>query len=372
MFAVQWVGIDGANWADSDAYRMGGQAVLNGADLYAVRTDNGFPFNYPPFAALLMTPLAMAPLNASRLLLTAASLLALAVVVLLLRRSARLSWAATGALTAAALAIEPSMRTLILGQINFILLAMVLVDLLVMRRTRGTLIGVAAGIKLTPAVFVFVYLLRRDWRACGRALAMFLATVAIGHLVSSGSSRQFWGGGFLDLGGYDGNRLGTDNQTLLSAVLRITHRGEVWLGVEVGLLVVGVGMGVAVAARCARSGSSASNLAMIAAIAIGGLLGSPVSWTHHWCSMIVMVAALLATGRHVLAGALIGLLWMPLTWATYTEVPFGELAFSTTTAWASIPYVLIGLLCLAWLGTMASHDPKDRPDRPMTYVARTD
>ena len=58
-------------------------------------------------------------------------------------------------LVAAAMALDPVYETLFLGQINLILLALILTDIWCVSRGRdaGIGVGIAAAIKLTPAVF---------------------------------------------------------------------------------------------------------------------------------------------------------------------------------------------------------------------------
>ena len=46
---------------DLDCFLRAGWAVRHGADLYAVTSDNDWHYNYPPFYAILMTPLADPP-----------------------------------------------------------------------------------------------------------------------------------------------------------------------------------------------------------------------------------------------------------------------------------------------------------------------
>ena len=62
---------------------------------------------------------------------------------------------------------EPLRANLEFGQINVVLMTLVIADC-VPRRTywpRGALLGVAVALKLTPAVFLLYFLLRRDRRA---------------------------------------------------------------------------------------------------------------------------------------------------------------------------------------------------------------
>ena len=64
-----------------------------------------------------------------------------------------------------ALLLEPLRRNTTYGQVNVFLLLLVLVDLVATRaRGRGSLVGLAAAIKLTPMIYIFVFIFRRDWR----------------------------------------------------------------------------------------------------------------------------------------------------------------------------------------------------------------
>ena len=158
---------------DLSVYRYGGRAVLDGLPLY--ETDDpvtGYPFTYPPFAAVTMVPLALLPAWLAAALWTGASVGALAAVVVVVRRA--LGRPAPGwlvaLLTAAAVALEPVWQNLAFGQVNVLLMLAVLVDLLgPERRWSGVLVGIAAGVKLTPLLFVVLLVLVGRRTAAGRA-----------------------------------------------------------------------------------------------------------------------------------------------------------------------------------------------------------
>src|SRR5690349_10948945 len=141
-------GLVGAAYAgtltDLAPYRYGGRAALDGLPLYGVRDPlSGLPFTYPPFGALVMVPLALVSLPLAGALVTAASVAALARVL------------AMPVLVVAALAMEPVWQDLRFGQVNLLLMLAVLVDLArPERKASGVLVGLAAGVKLTPLVFV--------------------------------------------------------------------------------------------------------------------------------------------------------------------------------------------------------------------------
>ena len=63
--------------------------------------------------------------------------------------------------------LEPVRTTLYFGQINLVLMLLVLWDTARGERSRlkGIGVGIAAGIKLTPAYFILYYLAARQWRA---------------------------------------------------------------------------------------------------------------------------------------------------------------------------------------------------------------
>src|SRR4051794_16782120 len=160
--------------------------VLDGSALYAARDPaTHLRFTYPPFAAVAMTPLGPLPAWVAVTVWTAASMAALAGVILLVARAVgrpavgwRLAW-----LTVGALALEPVWQNLTFGQINLLLMLAVLVDLVHPdRRWSGVLVGIAAGIKLTPLVFVVLLVLVGRRMAAGRALLAFAGTIAVGFV----------------------------------------------------------------------------------------------------------------------------------------------------------------------------------------------
>src|SRR5439155_13505639 len=121
-------------------------------------------------------------------------------------------------IAAVAMWLEPVDMTLHFGQINLLLLALVLADLALPRRWQGIGVGLAAAIKLTPLIFIGYLLLTRRLRAALVATGTFAATVALGFALLPGGSVAFWGGRFAQPG--DGpERL--VNQSLNGLILRL-------------------------------------------------------------------------------------------------------------------------------------------------------
>jgi Glycosyltransferase family 87 len=152
--------------------------------------------------AVIFAGLSVLPMTALRWIMTLASLTALMTAVWITWRTLghRRSPALLGAtllVTAVALWTEPVQKTLWFGQINLILMAMVVADLGQGdgRRWKGAGIGIATGIKFTPGIFIAYLILTRRFRAAAVAIAVFLLTIAVGFVALPHESGRFWGTG---------------------------------------------------------------------------------------------------------------------------------------------------------------------------------
>ena len=153
---------------DFRVYMWGGHNVSRGTLLYLGKAS-GHWFTYPPFAAVLFAPISVLPVILAQVLWELASVAAFAIACATTLKLA--GWRATrttvAAVLAAGLLLEPVYHTLLQGQINLILLALVLADVWRVSRNRpaGIGVGIAAAIKLTPAIFVLLFLLAKRPRA---------------------------------------------------------------------------------------------------------------------------------------------------------------------------------------------------------------
>ncbi len=341
-----WGGLRSGIWVDLDVYRAGGQVVLSGGSLYDVRVED-LPFTYPPFSAVLFAPLAALPDGPARLVVTVLTLVLTAAVVEVVRRRVGLGLRAAVPVFLACLVMEPIFRTLLLGQVNALLLALVVVDCLVVpRRWRGVLLGVAAGIKLTPAVFVLWLVLRREWGAVGRMAAGFVATLVVGALALPEASRFFWGGGVVDLGRFgDAAVLGTDNQSGSAALVRLAGLTHVpsWT-----VLVVGVVAVVAAGLVAHRRLSVSDDVGALLAVAVGGLLASPVSWSHHWSWVVLALVWLRRHAAWPWLVVTVAIFWIGPFWFVHRWPP-EALAYPLPARLLALAYPLVGVALLVLL-----------------------
>jgi alpha-1,2-mannosyltransferase len=292
---------------DLGAYRAGGQTWLRGADLYGhVPVIRGLPmpFTYPPFAAIVLAPLALLPMTAAGTLLTLGSI-ALAAVVLrmFLRRLAgppSASLWAVGWLLPPILLLEPVRNTLAYGQINIVLMALVAVDCLAVapRWPRGALTGLAAAVKLTPLAFVLFFLLRRDYRAAAVAGVSFAAATAAGFALAGHDSVRYWTAAVFQTGRI-GNPATAANQCIQAVLARAGLDPHTLPGVAAWLAISA--LVVMVACRGMRQALAASHDCWALSLnAFAVLLISPMSWSHHWvwCAPALLTLAFLGRRHH--------------------------------------------------------------------------
>ncbi|PIB74122.1 DUF2029 domain-containing protein [Mycolicibacterium brumae] len=278
---------------DIDVYRMGGRAWLDGTPLYADTTEFhtqagiDLPFTYPPLAAVVFAPFAWLPLPAAGIAITVLTLALLVLSTKIVLTSLEVGagaaqrwWLAAAISAPAAVLLEPLHANFDFGQINVVLMTLVLADC-AQRRTRwprGLLIGIAIAVKLTPAVFLLYFVLRRDLRAAAVALGSFLAATAVGFALAWRDSIQYWTSTIHDTGRIGTPTLNT-NQNISAALARLglgdDARFMVWALCCLLVLALTVWAG-------RRAVAAGQPLLTLICVALFGLAVSPVSWSHHW------------------------------------------------------------------------------------------
>jgi alpha-1,2-mannosyltransferase len=290
---------------DSAVYRAGALTLLHGDSLYDANTLAPEPWWALLPAALIFVPLAAFPTQISWGLITAVSLAAMALSIRIaigaLPRPAADGprwWASPARSTIVfflvLLALEPVWRTIFLGQINLILMAMILLDMLVIgtrgSRWGGVLVGVAAAIKLTPLVFLgHLFVTGRRMDAI-RGFATFVVLQGLMFLINSHDAAKYWTVTLPDTG-----RIGpvhwAGNQSLNALMNRATD-----LAPWASKAAMGIGLLLAIPAlwllmRFHRKGQA---LAAVLVTAFWTLLISPISWTHHWVWVIPLIVLLVS------------------------------------------------------------------------------
>lgn len=345
---------------DVDVYRLGARLLADGGPLYGelppTEVGLGLPFTYPPIAAITFLPFAWMPLPVASVLVTIVSLVALAAVVHIVVGAVGVHPEDRTRVTLVALAVsllvEPVASTLDFGQINLVLMAAIVADCLLPRTPwpRGLLLGIAGAIKLTPLTFVLFFLIRKDLRATVVAGVSFLVTTAVAAAIVASDSVEYFTSTLIN-----SDRIGTPayvtNQSITGALARLEvpepARTIVWFVLCLVVLAVTI---VAVR-RCFAAGRP---VLALGGVALAGLLCSPVSWSHHWVWVIVVIAGFAAAARTT--GRRLPAVWAAL-WIVVTvfapHVILARLEPGRDLGWPLIGQVVIGAYILLGLITLA-------------------
>ncbi len=349
---------NGTNFVDLHVYLGGAGAIDHPGTLYnfvysEYTPDFPLPFTYPPFAAIVFYPLHLLPFPLVGFLWQVAMIAALYGSV---RISQRLLGVQSGAgqrvamaWTAITIWIEPLRNNFDYGQINVFLMLGVLWAIYTTRWwLSGLVVGVASGIKLTPAI-AGVYLVGvRRFAAAAFSAVVFFATVALSALIVGDQTRYY----FTDLLG-DAQRVGpiatSINQSWRGGISRI-------LGHDAGFspLVLGTIAVTAVLAVLAwRAVDSSDRLGKLLVVEMFGLLMSPISWTHHWVWLVPLMIWLIhgplrerpemrIAGWGWLALTIVGVPWLLL----FAQPNIWEISRPWYLAWAGLVYIVPAMATL--------------------------
>ncbi|GAA5035357.1 glycosyltransferase 87 family protein [Streptomyces siamensis] len=296
--------------------------VHHGGRIYDYRVPGtAYGFTYPPFAAVGMLPMALVGLPTAIVVGFALNLAALAFVVWVLvgpalRRYGWFGFAVAGCLLAL---FEPVRDTFSFGQVNLLLLGLVLSDAWLLSTGRGRRagvgIGLAAAVKLTPALFIGLLLLARRPRAAAVATAVAAAATALAAWIAPDASRFYWTDAL-----WDTDRIGrlgyVSNQSLQGVLARLVAPDEpsraVWAIVALLVMCVWVW-------RTTRALAESDWTAAFALTGLTACLVSPITWVHHLVWLLPSFAVLLHRRRLRVAGALYAVLCSSVVWLWFDD-----------------------------------------------------
>jgi alpha-1,2-mannosyltransferase len=371
---------NGANFVDLHVYVGGAATIGTGHALYdftyADQTpDFPLPFTYPPFAAVVFYPLHLLPFGLVSFLWTVGIIASLYGVVRISQRLlGRGSHRAAMCWTAVAIWIEPLRATLDYGQINVMLCLAVLYAVYSTRWwLSGLLVGLAAGIKLTPAVSGIYFLGVRRWRSALFAGVVFVGTVVVSALVVGDQARYY----FTDLIGNAG-RVGSiatsTNQSWRGGISRIVgHDAGYGPPVLIAILLTAVLAVLAWRAIGAGDAQRPDRLGGIVIVELFGLLLSPISWTHHWVwlvpTMIWLIHGPLADrrGARILGWGWLGMVLIGPPWLLgFAQPTLWQIGRPWYLAWGGLVYIVAAVATLAWMaatGRRSGRSLAPAPDR---------
>ncbi len=280
------------------------------------RIQGPLGFTYPPFAAVLMYPMAWVPVGVVVTVMVVANLAALVLttawlVFPLADRHRQPRWFVLGLALPLASTLEPIRETITFGQINLLLAVLVLGDLLLLlprgSRWTGVGVGLATAVKLTPGVFIIYLLVTRRWRAAPTAGGAAAAATLLAAVLAPHDSWRYW-----TFTVWQANKVGRldriPNQAMWGTLLRLAAPHQPSRLVWLALVALVGGYGLWRAARAARAGDELTGVTLAGLV---GLLVSPVSWQHHLYWFVPALVILVdAGGRYV---ALAAAVWLTVT-----------------------------------------------------------
>lgn len=330
---------------DLAVYRRGAGYILNSTSLYA--DHPGLPFTYPPFSAVIFVPLELIGRVPAIATIIALNLAAYALFVTVLARPLKLTGIKLAIALVVGFAFEPVWHTITFGQVNLLLAALIVADVFLLKpQHRGFAVGIAAGIKIVPGIFVLYYLLRRDWPSVFRSAAGFGVSLVVGAIFAPQDSWLYWTKLFFN-SDHIGGVAYVSNQSLYGGLIRILRTEHPPTVIFLALALAAIALGLAAAARQLSRGD---NVAALVSIALAALLASPVSWTHHWV-WLVPAAMVLYAHRHRVGAALLAAtaIVAPMWFTPSTN--FREFEHTWWQAALCLSYAICAVLFLARMAT---------------------
>jgi alpha-1,2-mannosyltransferase len=320
------------NWYDLKVYKDAGLIARSAPRrLYTWQLHPGIKFTYTPFFAAVFAVCSLLPWAVLRWLMTVTSLAALAVTLWLTLGA--LGWRGRQRVTllagiaAVSLWTEPVQRALHLGQVEPLLMLLIVWDMCQPDRRwwKGAGVGVAAGIKLVPLIFIPYLVLAGKLRQAAAVTAAFLGTMVIGFAFQPHVSEKYWLTGYFLHADNVGDPQSLLNQSLLGLVARaiesVRHATPIWLGLSV---LIGL-LGLCAAAALDRAGRTVAGWLTCA---LTGLLVSPISWDQHWVWVVPAMALLADTALRARGAARWGWWGLALVMAAllgaWGPLPLGE------------------------------------------------
>jgi alpha-1,2-mannosyltransferase len=277
---------------DLGTYLLGGAHAFH-PDLYrVVYRPTGLGFTYPPFAAIWFAPIAHLPVTFDQIAFTWCSLVALFVVLALCLRATcpdlqyrTVVWWSLLLLTPMGL-LDPVRETILLGQVNILIAAAVIADMTLIRpQRRGVLVGLAAAIKITPIILIPYLILTRQAGAWRRATGAFIAAAGMAALASPRASWTYWSHDVWDPG-RAGGLAWVGNQGAVAVIERLLHH-PVDSAATFGVIAVIVGAGLWIAVKAHRRSWPLLGFLVVEATES---LASPISWSHHFIWIVLLIA----------------------------------------------------------------------------------
>ncbi|MER0069953.1 glycosyltransferase 87 family protein [Corynebacterium sp. KPL2850] len=293
---------------DMVVYREGVKAFLEHRSVYSAPMPAGdiqLPFIYPPFGALAMVPLtafdAIDHTLADNIMVILSDLFVLVCLYFVFRavlKKPEFLLPVTAVTWAIVLHFEPVDLNNNYAQINIVVMALVIFDLVPRKRflPQGILVGVAAAIKITPLAMLLYFLVRKEWKQIATALLSAVVATLLAAAFRWDPFVEFFSFKLLEMGSGSDFGVGTEyqsNSSIKGAIQRVYPSAESMEanGLTIGLAWLAASVIVVVLAAWLIKRLCREHLLVDAQLvtALTVLLISPVSWSHHWVWLTLVI-----------------------------------------------------------------------------------
>ncbi|MFA7266073.1 MAG: glycosyltransferase 87 family protein, partial [Candidatus Nanopelagicales bacterium] len=327
---LTWRMLDGTQ-IDLRVYLLGADALLDGKSPYdsSITINNKaglvLPFTYSPFAAVVLIPFALLPLKVTLALWSTMCIASLAGIAYLTAQRlpglagkkypAWATWEIAAVILAVAAFAEPIRQNLEAGQVNLMIIFVVMYDTANRTKYAGFATGMATGFKVLPGIFIVFMLVTRRWADFGRAMLGFASTLVIGSFFGINNVWQYWTSELFKTERV-GELVRTSNLSLRGITSRAfgTDAGTVaWIAV--GTLIVVGGFTIAV------MWWNRSRLVAATIVGLVSLLISPISWPHHWVWLVPAISVCAALSYRAFRSQRSGIGWLLATAVVVAMIP---------------------------------------------------
>lgn len=373
----QWIGFWGGEtpyyFFDTDFYRKAVVAVITG-------TKTMFEaMAYPPFAYLLLWWLPSVPMIEGDQIWTAVTYLVVIAVSVVLnaraletigkdwRRRPGLLVAGSAASAALLIISTPMLSQITCGQVSLLVIALPFLDMarVLPRKFEGIFVGLAAAIKVTPAIFGVYYLVTKQWRQAINSLVSFVFFTGVGALFFPSQTLEYWTK--FNSSGQEVDPLLPYNWGIRSMIARISldWSAQSWTWAGLGALVL-----VATLWRARKLYLRGQNMEAMLIVAAVSVVVPPNSLPHYYTWMPMLAIWLAYTSGWVGRVLAVGIYVLYSTW--YPENVLASLTgswngFALAVAMYALVPIALGIFGLPRRRRVA--DPVEDPVEPVEVTS---
>lgn len=348
---------------DLHVYVIGGAALDHPGTLYDVFyvdpvKGEHLAFTYPTFAAMVFYPLHLLPFGLLAFLWQVAQVAAVYGSVRLCQRLMGADDSRRVAMlwTAVALWLEPVASNFQTGQVGVFLMLGVLYAAYSTRWwLSGLLIGVGAGIKLTPAITGLYFVGMRRWAAAAFSAVVYFGTVGLAYLALPVDTGRYFPHQMIKAG--QSLPIGSSwNQSWLGGISRIVGHDAGPRSLVV-LAIAATAVLTVMAWRALGSGSGERDrLGSLLVVQLFGLMAAPVSWIHHWVWVVpLMIWLIHGPWRDKPGAKVLGWGWLVLmvisvpSLLSLAQPNIMDFSRPWYLAWAGLVYIAASLTTMIWI-----------------------